>query len=302
MVVPRAKEVLEGNPSIDEVIVFDEEGRHKSPWGRLKFILALRKKRFDIVFLLHRSFTRCLIAYLAGIRERVGYFTEKRKFLLTRAVQPGAANIHRMDYYLHVPESYGMRIEDRNYRFFVGDKDKNFAANLLEKNGVGRTDFLAVLNPGGNWDKKRWPKERFAQLADRLIEEFSAKVVICGAPKDVGLAKEIASLMQNKPVILAGETNLKQLGALFERANVVVSGDSGPMHIACAVGTPSVVLFGPTSAEITGPRSQAKCVIIQKPIGCQIPCYKIDCTENRCMRIISVEEVVGEIRKITSAS
>ncbi|MDP3143172.1 MAG: lipopolysaccharide heptosyltransferase II [Candidatus Omnitrophota bacterium] len=300
MIVPLAKEVLAGNPAIDDLIIFDEEGKEKSLIGKIKFISRLKKERFDIVFLLHRSFTRALIVYLAGIAQRIGYYTKKRAFLLTQAIDAPLvdSNLHRMDYYLNIVESAGIKIEDRNYQFFVSDEDRNFAANLLTENGVGRPDFLAVLNPGGNWDLKHWPKEKFAFLTDKLISEFNARVAIVGAAKDISLALEIANLMQNKPIILAGKTNLKQLGALLERANVMVSADSGPMHIACAVGTPTIILFGPTSQEITGPKGKGKCIIIQKDTGCKIPCYKLDCPDNRCMKIISVEEVVEEIRKL----
>jgi len=301
MAVPRVKEILQDNPAIDDLIIFDEEGKEKSLLGKIKFIGQLKKEGFDTVFLLHRSFTRALIVFLAGIPNRIGYYTKKRGFLLTQAIDPPeSSNIHRMDYYLNIVESVGIKVEDKNYQFFINDADREFATNLLSENKVGRSDYLAILNPGGNWDLKRWPKAKFAFLAERLITEFNARVAIVGASKDTYLAMEIANLMHNKPIILAGKTNLKQLGALLERANLMVSADSGPMHIACAVATPTIVLFGPTSQEITGPRGKGKCIIIQKNTDCQVPCYKLDCKDNRCMKIISVEEVISEIKKIKS--
>jgi len=297
--VPRVKEVLEGNPYIDELIIFDEEGKQKSILGKIGFISQLRAKHFDTVFLLHRSFTRTLITYLAGIPERVGYYTPKGGFLLTKAITPvDYERMHRMDYYLNLFEAYGIAIEDRNYEFFISDYDRGFIAALLMENKVDKDDFLVVLNPGGNWDLKRWPKERFAYLADKLLEDFNAKVVISGSAQDNFLTSEIVNLMNHKPIVLTGKTNLKQLAALLERAKLVVSADSGPMHIACAVGTPSIVLFGPTSPAITGPRGNNQCIIIQKDMDCKIPCYKLDCPQNRCMRVISAEEVLSEIRKL----
>lgn len=299
MAVPRVKEVLEGNPYIDELIIYDEDDAHKPLFGKIGLIRQLRQKKFDTVFLLHRSFTRALLVYLAGIPIRVGYHTAKRGFLLTKAVYPEAEDVHRMDYYLKVVESAGIEVADRNYQFFIKDNDRQFIDRLLKENGIVRNDPFAVLNPGGNWDLKRWPRENFRQLADHLIAELGFKAVISGAAKDAYLAKEIAGLMRQKPVILCGETSLKQLGALFERARVVVSADSGPAHIACAVGAPSVVLFGPTAREVTGPRGRSKCVIIQKRIeGCAVPCYKLDCPDNRCMKIIGVDEVFEEIKRI----
>ncbi|MFZ5801106.1 MAG: lipopolysaccharide heptosyltransferase II [Candidatus Omnitrophota bacterium] len=301
MVVPRVKEVLEDNPYIDELIIFDEEGAHKSLFGKISLIRKLRQRKFDTAFLLHRSFTRALLVFLAGIPNRIGYYTRKRGFLLTKAVYPDTAEIHRMDYYLKVVESAGVKIVDRHYQFFLQDDDRRFIERLLKEKGLAADEPFVVLNPGGNWDLKRWPPENFRLLAGRLIPETGFKIVISGAAGDIALAKEISGGVAGKATVLVGETNLKQLGALFERAKVVVSADSGPAHLACAVGAPALILFGPTAKTVTGPRGKNQCVIIQKSIaGCRVPCYQLDCPDNRCMRAIGVEEVFEEIKKLNS--
>ena len=124
------------------------------------------------------------------------------------------------------------------------------------------------------------------------------KVIFSGSPGDVGLVDEISAKMKERPVIAAGKTTLKQSAAIFKKANLTVSADSGPLHIAAAVGANVIALFGPTDAAITGPLGKGKVVIIQKQIDCRIPCYDLNCNDNRCMRAITVNDVISEIKKI----
>ena len=167
---------------------------------------------------------------------------------------------------------------------------------FLKKNLINKSDFLVAINPGGNWHLKRWPKEYWAFLSDRLISQLGAKVIITGSASDIKLARDIQGLMKEKAVISAGMFNLKQLGALCKRADLFITADTGPAHIANAAGAKKIIaLFGPTSPRVTGPYPLKNVVILQKQIGCQIPCYNTKCKDNRCMRAISVEEVLGRI-------
>ena len=297
MIPGRCQGILKGNPYLDEIIIFDEKDTHKGWRKTLRFIRELRARRFDTAILLHRSFTRTLICWLAGIKERIGYYTRKRAFLLTRKITVPQGRMHRRDYYLNIIESAGLKINERGLDFFVSREDSDYVSGLLNKERVFTDDFLVALNPGGNWAPKRWPKEYFALLADRLIKDLNAKVVISGAKQDRGLAEDIASRMKARPIIAAGELNLKQLAALFKRADLVISGDSAPLHIAAALGVPIIGLFGPTSPEITGPFSD-DCIILRKDTGCQIPCYQVGCLDNRCMKAVSVEDVLAAVKKL----
>jgi lipopolysaccharide heptosyltransferase II len=157
---------------------------------------------------------------------------------------------------------------------------------------------MAVLCPGGNWDPKRWPKERFAHLADMLVEECGVKIVITGSDKDAALAEGIRKLMEEPCVVVAGKTDLKQLGALLARASLVVANDTGSMHIAVAVGAPTVALFGPTSPALTGPYGKGRYSVIAAGTGCDVPCYDVTCADNRCMQSITVDEALAESRKM----
>lgn len=294
-VVPsRCYQILKDNPHLDEIIIFDDKDRHKGILAKLDFVTLLKSKEFDTVFLLHRSFTRALICRLAGIPKRIGYYTKKRGFLLTESIRPPAKDtLHRIDYYLNIIEKAGLRVEDRFLDFSVGEKDEEFVRDFLSKQKISKGDFLVAINPGGNWLPKRWPKEHWSKLSDKLIGELGAKVIITGSVSDVSLGREIRDAMKKKPILACGILNLKQLGALCKRVNVFITADTGPLHIATAVGAKKVIaLFGPTLPEITGPYPVKNATIFRREISCKLPCYKVHCQDNRCMKAITPEEVL----------
>ena len=202
-VIPsRCYPILKENPNLDEVIIFDEKDRHKSIFKKFNFMLSLKNRKFDIVFLLHRSFSRALICRLAGIPERIGHYTRKRGFLLTKKIFPPAVDsLHRIDYYLDVVERGGFRVEDRYLEFYYTDSDLERVRGFLKEHSIKKEDFLVVINPGGNWLLKRWPKEYWAQLSDELIEKFNAKVIISGGDKET-LASQIKGKMKQMPRLL----------------------------------------------------------------------------------------------------
>ncbi|MBL7131106.1 MAG: lipopolysaccharide heptosyltransferase II [Candidatus Omnitrophica bacterium] len=298
MIPARCKEILEGNPNLDEIILFNERAEQKGMFAKLRFISQLKKKDFDTAFLLHRSFTKALIVYLSGIPERIGYFRKKRNLLLTKSIiPPDKDRVHRLEYYLNLIESQGIKVEDKSCEVFVSEADKEHIKNLLIENGISDNDFVVAINPGGNWNLKRWPKGHFAELADKLVSDLDVKIIITGAKKDIRLAEEISNLMKAKPIIFCGKTTLKQLAALFKKVNLVISADSGPMHIANALGAKLIALFGPTSPGITGPYNKENCIILKSEVNCKIPCYILDCKNNICMKNIKPDEVLGEIKK-----
>ncbi|MFA5276806.1 MAG: lipopolysaccharide heptosyltransferase II, partial [Candidatus Omnitrophota bacterium] len=300
-VIPsRCYPVLKGNPHLDEIIIFDEKDRHKSMFSRLDFIKMLKAKKFDMVFLLHRSLTRALICRLAGIPQRIGYYTKKRGFLLTKKItMPKINTLHRIDYYLNIIEKAGLKVEDRYPEFFVTHEDEEAVDSFLKKNGIENDDFIAVLNPGGNWGPKRWPKEYWSELADILSSGFKAKVILSGAQNDLNLANQIKAAMKERPVLACGVLNLKQLAALAKRSGLFVTGDTGPLHIANAVGAKRIIaLFGPTDPSLTGPFPVNNAVVMRKDVNCKIPCYQVNCKDNRCMKAITPKDVISEVSKI----
>jgi len=296
----RCYAVLKGNPHLDDIIIFDEKDRHKGTLEKLGFISYLKAKRFDTVFLLHRSFSRALLCWMAGIPQRIGYYTRKRGFLLTKKIVPlSSDSLHRIDYYLNIIEKAGLRVEDRFPEFFIKEEDQDSSNAFLAGKGITPDDFLVGINPGGNWMPKRWPREYWARLADLLIDKLKAEVIITGALTDISLAREIQVLMKGKPILATGLFNLKQFAALSRRLDLFISADSGPLHIANAAGCKNIIaIFGPTSVKVTAPYPLKNVVVLKKDVGCVLPCYKLNCPDNRCMKMITPEEVLQEAGKI----
>jgi lipopolysaccharide heptosyltransferase II len=228
----------------------------------------------------------------SGIPNRIGYYNKKSGWLLTQKITPPNKYVHRVEYFLGIGEAVGIKPKSINYDFFISINDKDRAIELLKEKGIGQGEDFIVINPGGNWDLKRWPIENFARLSDEIFSRYNIKVVLTGSLKDIYLCKRISDLMKYKQVLLCGETDLKTLGAVFTKAKWVVSNDSGPMHIAVAVRVSVIALFGPTSSTITGPYGEGIYKILEKDIGCKKPCYNLNCKDNRCMKAITVEDVL----------
>lgn len=291
----RCYPVLKDNPHLNEIITFDE--KDKGVFSLIGFIRLIKRKHFDTAILLHGSFTRALICKIAGIPELVGYNTKKRGFLLTRKITPPHRDkLHRIDYYLNIIKQAGLKVRDRYLEFFVGREEEKFVEDFLNKHPISQADFLIGINPGGNWLPKRWPKENWIKLVDLLMVKQGVRVIITGGREDLLLGEEITAVLKIKPLVTCGIFNLEQSAALFKRLNLFISADSGPMHIANAVGTKKIIaLFGPTDASVTGPYPCDNVMVIKKDVGCRIPCYVVDCQDNRCMKEITVEEVMEKI-------
>lgn len=301
LAVPRVKDILESVEGVDEIIVYDEKGRDWGLWAKLRLVIRLKKKEFDSVFLLHGSWTRAILMYFAQIPVRVGYPTKNRGKLLTHCTKACIGVIHRCDYYLNVIEDFGIPIVDRSTNFKITPAARKEIGDILSKHNIKELDPYAVLHVGANWDLKRWPEMNFARLIDEIESVIKVKVIIPGSKKDKKAAKRISDHCKVKPILLTGQTNLKQLAALMERAQFVVSADSGPMHIASSVGTKTISLFGPTKPEMTGVRGHGENITLQKDVGCnRSPCYFLECPDNICMKSISVKDVIDAVRKIQS--
>jgi len=295
MVVPRCREVLELNPYLDELLIYDEQKEYKGLGGKLRLIAALKSRRFDMVFLFHRSLTRTLMVALSGIKERVGIYNPKRGFLLTKKVEPQKSGVHKVEQFLNIVKAKDIPPAGRNMELFISKEDEAFAREYLNSQGIKAGKPIIVLNPGGNWNLKRWPAANFAKLGDKLADLFGAQIIITGAEKDVELGNAIAGMMKHRPAVTCGKTTLRQLAAVMRRADLVISNDSGPMHIAVSQGVKTIALFGPTDPKATGPYGGGKYVVIQKPPGkpeCEITCYNLRCEDNSCMKAITIEDVI----------
>jgi lipopolysaccharide heptosyltransferase II len=294
---PRVKEVLDHCPYVDKTIIYDECGKHRFPWAKWELIRYLKKEKFDAAFLLHRSVTRGLMVYLAGVPLRIGYC--KAKGLLTNPVAMDEQDVHRCDYYLKVLEAYGIKVQERLCELRLQAADMQSVEAKLNRAGIAPAESYVVLNIGGNWGLKRWSADSFANLAKRLDHEFALKIVFSGSNKDREYCQRTAQAAGIKAVLLAGETTLGESLALYKRAIVVISSDSGPLHLAHSVGADVIGIYGPTLPSVTGPRGSGRCQILFKDVGCnKAPCYHLGCTHNVCMQSVTVDDVCQAFKKI----
>jgi heptosyltransferase-2 len=297
--VPRIKEVLECIPEIDEIIIYDERGRDRWLLGKCRIIAQLRQRKFDAAFLLHRSFTRAILVFLAGIPHRIGYDAKKRGMLLTHKVAPNSADIHRSDFYLRVIDSFGIPVTDKTNTLQIPVKEKSVQQSYRLQHQIPQDAFLAVIHPGANWDLKRWPQHNFSVLINRIQKELAAVVILSGGEEDVKLAEEIIRATNPAPIVLTGKTNLKELMFLMTQADVFISADSGPIHLANALGTAVVGIWGPTHPSWTSVRGTGKSIILRHDVGCnKEPCYFLQCRDNICMQAVTVDEVIYAVKQI----
>jgi heptosyltransferase-2 len=296
---PWAEALFAGAGFIDEVVaVSDAKSSARSVWADAR---EWRSRRFDLAVLFPNSFAPALAAALARVPVRIGYATQGRAALLTHPlpVPEWRGHRHEVFYYLNVVAGLerilrgSSDVEERapDSSLAVTRDAMRDALALLRESGATDSRPLVALCPGStNSRAKRWPSERFAALADMLAEHAGAQVFLIGAREELDISEEVARLARRRPHILTGRTNLAQTAALLSVADLLVTNDTGPAHVAAAVGCPVVVIFGPTNPETTRPFSTLAEVVRRAPVCA--PCMLRDCPiDHRCMTAITPEDV-----------
>lgn len=257
----------------------------------------LRKERFDAGLLLTNSFHSALMLARANIPQRWGYKSDSRGFFLTRRVPRVVRDnpSHHVYYYLDLLDSLGFTTtEAPRLSLNLNRQASALMKERLLRQGWDGKAPLVILNPGAQYGPaKRWPADRFQDLACKLLKNRHIFLVITGSSAEIPLAKEIAEGINPSPVILSGNTSLEELLAVIGISSLFITNDTGPMHIANALGIPLIALFGPTDHRATGPFQQPATVIRQS-VPCW-PCWNRVCPfDHRCMREISPEQVLKE--------
>ena len=291
---PLICELMSPHPYCDSVIPFDKKGAHRGAAGLFKFGRRLAAERFDLAILLQNAIEAAIIAVLAGIKIRAGYSTDGRRFLLTRAVRVSgdALRLHHTQYYLNMLAGLGISPAGFETRLQCTPEEMQRAVRVL---GPGR---WAAINPGAAYGSaKRWYPKRFAEVADALCADFGYKALLVGGPGETAIGAEIASEMKGRALDMTGKTSVRELMALLASVDLVVTNDSGPMHVAAAFGRPVVALFGPTDHRVTSP-SGARISLVRRETECA-PCLKRECpTDHRCMAGITVEDVLRGVEAL----
>lgn len=290
---PWVREIFDGNPDFDEIIIYDEKGNEKTLKGKIRFIHSLRNRNFDMGIIMQpRSYKAAFFVYLSRIPERIGYGHTLRNLLLTRIVNPPKTPVHAIDMFLNIVLSLGVEPASKEpYLAFSPEADA-WADRFLEERGVNRGELLIGINPGAFKQSKRWPEPRYAELSDMMIKEFGAKIIIFQGRGEDKIVGKVVSLMREKAIV--ANTSIKELAALTRRCKLFVSNDTGPMHVAAASGTPVIALFGPADPQRSRPWGRDH-IVIKKNLPCS-PCSRIACKELNCMKAITVEDVFQAVR------
>lgn len=296
MVQARIDDMLKGNPNINEVIVYDKNKKHKGILKNINFIKYLRSKKFDMALNLHSTKRINLLCFLAGIPMRIGYARGKADFLLTDKIEytKKLGEKHEAEYSLDILRYLGINPEFTYPFIYVRGEDEKKAGEILKNLDINIGEKFAILHPGASCRSKMWPLENFAKTGDMLIENLKIKVMINLAPGQADLGEKVRGLMKNKPVFFCEPTTLGELAALFKKADLVISNDSGPVHIAAAVGCPVISIFGRNQKGLSPVRWRplgAKSLAIHKDVGCK-KCLAHDCEKGfLCLKSISAQEV-----------
>ena len=301
LVNPVVKELLVGTPEIDQILTFDEEKWNKSIFTKLKLYWQIRKMKFDLAVILNPAKKFHILTYLAGIPRRLGY-DRKWGFLLTDKIKDKKfqGQKHEVEYNLDLVRAIGADTEDKRISIKVEKEDSQFVEDLLLKYGVKDKDLVIAIHPHSSNPAKSWPKENFAGVADELYARFLAKVAIIGGAEERSSAIKLISQAKHPLINLTGKLTLKQLTAFFQRCTLLISNDSGPVHIAAAMCTPTVVIFGRNIPGVSpkrwGPWGNGH-IVLHKDPGCN-PCLDRNCPYNfKCLTSISPEEVLWAAEK-----
>ena len=281
----QSADVLRENPHLDEIITFDRFAKDKDTGEMLRTARVLRGRKFTLAIDLQRKFRTEVLMYFSGAAERVG----KGRLCTVRAPEQG--NKHATAHYFDLLRAVEIPALDQKLEMFLAASERADATQRFDTAGVTPTGLKVGFFPGAGWKLREWMPERFAAIGDRLVQNFNAEVLIFGGQKESELVHTVAKLMDTHAVPFAGNLQIRELAACIEKCDLFLTNDTGPMHIAAAVGTPTVSLFGPGNHIRFQPLG-AMHQTIRHDVPCN-PCKQFTdkCKDNICMKKITVDEV-----------
>ena len=293
---PYTRGALEGNPDLNEVIIYDKCGKQKSLWASIKFSLYLRKKKFDLAFILHPTNRANLITFLAGIPERVGWDKKLGKLLTKRikhTKQEGKK--HELEYTLDLLRELSIPIKCVDTYFPIRSKARTTVEQLLKGEGIGEGDKFIVIHPSASCPSKRWPQKRFQRVIKLLKERTGLKIIVITSQSEKEFGERLVG--DDGVIDLRGSLSIHEIGALLKQAALFISNDSGPVHIAASFNTPVISIFGRDNPGLAplrwGPRGR-KSFCFHKDVGCT-KCLAHNCIKGfLCLQEITPQEVVDK--------
>ena len=299
LVKPAVADLFAGHPVVTRVLTYDSNGKHAGLSGKWVLAGQLRLQGFDLSVLFQNAFEAAFLTFLAGVPRRYGYATDGRTLLLSDpvALPDRRALLHQVRYYWDLLKPLGLTGDPPAPKLVVFPEEEQAMAGRFAQGGLTASDVVIGVNPGSTYgEAKRWFPERFAEVTERLCRtiresrEQQVSVVILGAKGEERLGREIAARLSSRSLVLSGATTIRELMAAIKRCAMLLTNDTGPMHIASAFNVPVVAIFGPTDWRTTSPFGDAH-AIVRQPVDCA-PCLLRECPiDHRCMTRVSVEQV-----------
>ena len=307
LVEEAAADFIVGHQALDRVIISRRKKWVKGIFSKaylknlrelFSFLKELRDTQYDLIINFQTLFKSGILVALANGKRKAGYgkgmeHMEHSYIFLNERIKPVDMDNHAILRSLMLIESLGIKSKEIQYNLPVFSADRTKAAELLQAHEINGAKPVIAINPVAKWKTKLWYNDKFAELADRLSMKYGARIIFTGNKDDLSVIEDIISRMHAKAANLAGKTTLKMLAAIFEQADLVISTDTGPMHVAAATGTPVIAIFGPTAPWRTGPFGSIH-KIVRANVGCS-PCFKRKCVSMECMKKISVNQVMESI-------
>jgi ADP-heptose:LPS heptosyltransferase len=294
-----AKEVLLNNPYIDNIITYDPFWFYPVSKNKyLKFLSQIKKKKFDLIIEARGDIREILfLVSPAAAKYKISYDVGGGGFLLTHVV-PYNGLKHKVEYHLDLARYLGCSTDNIEWGVYLNNDEERRIREILKENDVNKP-FISV-HPGSRLPLKQWPVEKCAILYDRIIDNYGISLVIFGAKHEKGLVDNIVKRMKYKPIVLAGRLSLRELAGILSETALFVCNDSVPMHIATAMKTPTVAIFGPSKSRETGPYDN-RCRVVEKDFPCRFSCDESECkhkVHNECMKSVTVEEVFDTVKEL----
>ena len=299
LVKPAVADLFAGHPALTRVLTYDTKGRHAGLSGKWALAGQLRRQGFDLAVLFQNAFEAAFLTFLAGVPRRYGYATDGRSLLLSDpvAAPDRRSLVHQVRYYWDLLKPLGLTGDPFAPELVVFPEEERAMAKRFAQGGLTASDVVVGINPGSTYGgAKRWLPERFAEVTERLCRtirksrEQQVSVVIFGAKGEERLAQEIAARLSPRSLVLSGATTIRELMAGVKRCAMLLTNDTGPMHIASAFQVPVVAIFGPTDWRTTSPFGSPH-AIVRQPVDCA-PCLLRECPiDHRCMTRVTVDQV-----------
>jgi heptosyltransferase-2 len=287
------QDILDRIPFIDAVVPYKKKS---SFLKKAKQVSKLSYNAFDLGVDLTCDYTfeGALWTWLSGAKFRVGYDTWKRGFLFHRPVKPPENAIHAIDEILNVAQSIGLKTRDKKLKISASKEAMDTVNKFLHDKAVKSGALLIGIHPGGYYPTQRWLTERFAEVADKLVEKHKARIVLIGGPKEEKIIQHITIQMASHPLVFLDKP-LADLLALLQSCHLLVCNNSGPLHLATALGTRTVSTMGPTLPERWWPQGKEH-IVIRKDLPC-MPCNEGRCRLKtlECMKLITVEDMLKAV-------